>query len=55
MEHSIVIDKLRLKDWDQVREIYLEGIATGNATFQKNSPSWDEWDKSHLQECRVVA
>jgi len=33
MENVIVIDKLRFEDWEQVREIYLEGIATANATF----------------------
>lgn len=38
-----------------VAEIYLEGIATGNATFQTEAPAWDEWDKSHLQHSRIVA
>ncbi|MBT2739961.1 GNAT family N-acetyltransferase [Bacillus sp. ISL-77] len=42
-------------DWGQVREIYLEGIATGNATFQKEAPSWEEWDSGHVKECRLVA
>lgn len=38
-----------------VKEIYEFGIATGNATFQTEAPSWDEWDKNHLQHCRLVA
>ena len=42
-------------DWPEVRAIYLEGIATGNATFQKTAPEWEEWDAGHLAECRMVA
>lgn len=41
--------------WDAVRAIYLEGIATGNATFQQTAPDWSEWHKSHLPTCRIVA
>ena len=33
-------------DWEAVRHIYLEGVATGNATFQNTAPDWDEWDLS---------
>lgn len=40
--------------WDAVRSIYLEGIATGNATFQQSAPAWEEWDVGHLA-CRLVA
>ncbi|MGG3466890.1 N-acetyltransferase family protein [Neobacillus pocheonensis] len=43
------------EDWEQVRAIYLEGIATGNATFQKEVPSWEDWDYNHIMECRIVA
>lgn len=42
-------------DWPVVRAIYDEGIATGNATFQTESPEWAEWDAGHLPECRLVA
>jgi phosphinothricin acetyltransferase len=38
-----------------VKNIYEMGIATGNATFQTEAPSWEEWDKSHLKNCRLVA
>nr|WP_308160400.1 N-acetyltransferase family protein [Bacillus sp. ISL-77] len=55
MQDSIVIDQMEQDDWGQVREIYLEGIATGNATFQKEAPSWEEWDSGHVKECRLVA
>lgn len=38
-----------------VLEIYAEGLRTGNASFQLSVPSWEEWDKSHLNSCRLVA
>jgi phosphinothricin acetyltransferase len=43
------------EDWCAVREIYQEGIATGNATFQTAAPEWLEWNEGHLQDCRYVA
>ena len=42
-------------DWASVSEIYKQGIDTGNATFQQEVPTWDEWDKSHMVKCRIVA
>jgi len=44
-----------LTDWKQVALIYQQGIDTGNATFQQNVPTAEEWDKSHLGYCRLVA
>lgn len=41
--------------FQSVAEIYREGIATGNATFQTDAPAWDQWDKAHLQHSRIVA
>ena len=42
-------------DWPRVRQIYLEGIATGNATFETEAPLWEQWDHGHLLNCRFVA
>jgi phosphinothricin acetyltransferase len=42
-------------DWPQVRGIYEEGIATGDATFETSAPSWEAWDAGHLATCRLVA
>ena len=42
-------------DLDQVRAIYLEGIETGNATFETEAPDWDAWNDSHLNFGRLVA
>jgi phosphinothricin acetyltransferase len=41
--------------WPIVRKIYLEGIATGNATFETDAPDWDRWDADHLAIGRLVA
>jgi L-amino acid N-acyltransferase YncA/protein-tyrosine-phosphatase len=40
--------------WPAIKKIYEDGIATGNATFQTNAPSWEDWDAGHLQHCRIV-
>jgi phosphinothricin acetyltransferase len=41
-------------DWPAVRAIYLEGIATGNATFEQTAPEWEKWNASHLAYARIV-
>lgn len=41
--------------WAAVKQIYEEGIATGNATFQNTVPSWEEWDAAHLPHSRLIA
>lgn len=46
---------LSARHWQQVRAIYEEGIATGNATFQTAAPTWEEWDKGHRTDCRLIA
>jgi L-amino acid N-acyltransferase YncA len=48
------IDRMTSDDWDAVRAIYEEDIATGIATFETDVPGWDEWDASHLKVCRLV-
>lgn len=46
---------MRPEDWEAVRSIYLQGIATGNATFATSAPTWEEWDATHQPFCRLVA
>ncbi len=41
--------------WSEVKRIYEEGIATGNATLETAIPSWEKWDADHLSTCRWVA
>jgi phosphinothricin acetyltransferase len=49
------IGRLTERHWEQVRAIYLEGVATGLATFEIDSPSWEGWDAGHLACCRLIA
>jgi L-amino acid N-acyltransferase YncA len=49
------IISMQPEHWDQVKTIYEQGIATGNATFQTSAPTWSEWDQSHLNKGRLVA
>jgi arsenite methyltransferase len=42
-------------DWPHVAAIYAAGIATGNATFETEVPSWEAWDAAHVPEHRLVA
>ncbi len=52
---SFTIEPMRPQDWARARAIFLEGIATGVATFETRAPEWEEWDGSHLQTPRLVA
>ena len=52
---SFLIDQMRPPDWDEVREIYLQGIAGGQATFETEAPDWEDWDANHLAFARMVA
>ena len=51
----IVIEPMRPDQWQAVRAIYAEGIASGNGTFETEPPLWEEWDAAHLAEHRLVA
>jgi phosphinothricin acetyltransferase len=52
---SMQIVPMTAADWPAVREIYAQGIATGNATFEENPPEFEAWDRGHLAACRLVA
>jgi len=52
---AAAIEPMQAADWPRVREIYLEGIATGHATFETDAPSWERWDAAHLTFARLVA
>lgn len=52
---EVEIDAMQPADWPPVRAIYLEGIATGQATFEQDAPDWEAWDRKHLLVCRLVA
>ncbi|MDD3035470.1 MAG: GNAT family N-acetyltransferase [Candidatus Saccharimonadaceae bacterium] len=48
------IRKMVYTDWLEVSRIYQEGMDTNLATFQSDCPSWEEWNASHLKDCRLV-
>jgi L-amino acid N-acyltransferase YncA len=52
---AVEIRDLRPGDWPEVARIYAEGIATRNATFETELPSWEAWNDAHLAEHRLVA
>jgi phosphinothricin acetyltransferase len=49
------IEPMDPADWPAVRRIYAEGIATGDATLEREAPDWDHFDRSHRHDCRFVA
>lgn len=50
-----VIEKLLANHWPGARAVYLEGVATGHATFETEAPDWPGWDAGHLPFARLVA
>lgn len=50
-----MIEEMKESDWPVVRAIYLEGIATGQATFEREAPTWERWDAGHHALARLVA
>jgi phosphinothricin acetyltransferase len=49
------IVEMKRDHWESVGKIYYEGIKTNKATFQSNIPTFEEWDRGHIDECRLVA
>lgn len=52
---TISVRTMAESDWPRVAAIYGAGIATGDATFETEVPTWDAWDRSHLAAHRLVA
>ncbi|MDV3993914.1 N-acetyltransferase [Elizabethkingia anophelis] len=40
-------------NFSELVEIYSQGLATNIATFQNDLPLWQDWDKGHLDFCRI--
>ena len=51
----IQIDRMHRNDWETVRSIYAQGIASEDTTFETQVPDWEEWDTNHLPGPRLVA
>lgn len=48
------VEPMDPSDWTEVQRIYLEGIATMNATLEMSAPRWEDWDFAHLRHPRLV-
>lgn len=49
------IEAMSELDWPAVEAIYLEGIETGNATLETQSPGWERWNGAYHRFARLVA
>jgi L-amino acid N-acyltransferase YncA len=52
---ALLIEAMTPDDWPEVCAIYDEGLATGLASFEKATPSWDQWNAGRLPHSRLVA
>ena len=52
---GVTVRPMAVRDWPDVRAIYADGIASGDATFETAAPPWAEWDAGHLAAHRLVA
>ena len=52
---AVIARPMTEADWPSVGAIFEAGIATGDATFDTVVPSWDDWDRSHVVDHRLVA
>jgi phosphinothricin acetyltransferase len=55
MTVGIHLREMTEADWPAVATIWAEGIATGNATFETEPPSWEAFDTTRRPEARFVA
>jgi len=49
------IEPMTTGDSSAVIGIYAEGIATRNASLEREAPDWEHFDRSHRPDCRFVA
>jgi phosphinothricin acetyltransferase len=54
-DDALVLRPLTAADWPAVEAIYRAGIATGDATFEAEPPTWEHFDRTRLAEHRLVA
>ena len=51
----VAVEPMAPGDWEAVRRIFVEGVATGDATFESQAPEREAWERSHFAEPRLVA
>ncbi|EPD49678.1 N-acetyltransferase family protein [Paenisporosarcina sp. FSL H8-0542] len=52
---SVKIRPMLATDWQEVKEIYEEGIKSKNATFETQAPTYEKWMETSHPECHMVA
>lgn len=52
---AVTITSMHDVDWPAVRDIFVQGIAFGHATFETEPPTWEHWNAEHLSHSRFVA
>jgi L-amino acid N-acyltransferase YncA len=52
---TVTLRPMERADWTRVAEIYREGIASGDATFETAVPDWESWDAARRTDARIVA
>jgi L-amino acid N-acyltransferase YncA len=46
---------MTIEDWPAAARIFAQGIATDNATFEREVPSWERWSAARVPKPRLVA
>ncbi|MGB5204661.1 MAG: N-acetyltransferase family protein [Eudoraea sp.] len=54
-EPGLLILEMSKAHWPAVAQIYKQGINTGFATFEKEIPSYEQWNRNHSSSCRLIA
>jgi phosphinothricin acetyltransferase len=52
---TLSVEQMRAEHWPAVERIYAEGLATGNASFETETPSWEGFQAGHLPGHLLVA
>ncbi|MDR5659474.1 N-acetyltransferase family protein [Serpentinicella sp. ANB-PHB4] len=52
---KLQLEHFKHKDWHQVREIFIQGIKTGNATYTKEPPTLEQWQDTYIKDSQIVA
>lgn len=52
---TLLVEQMRAEHWAAVDRIYAQGLATGNASFETETPSWSGFQADHLPGHLLVA
>lgn len=49
-----IIREMKSSDWEVVSSIYSQALIAGHSTFNTICPTYEEWNRAHSQDCRLV-